>query len=45
MIDYITCELLNFIMKKKEKEVERLGSNKVMKVDFRLIVAANKNLK
>ena len=28
----------------QEKEVERLGSNKVMKVDFRLIVAANKNL-
>ncbi|HBD96382.1 MAG: hypothetical protein A2015_13270 [Spirochaetes bacterium GWF1_31_7] len=28
----------------QEKEVERLGSNKVVKVDFRLIVAANKNL-
>lgn len=28
----------------QEKEVERLGSNKVTKVDFRLIVAANKNL-
>lgn len=28
----------------QEKEVERLGSNKPIKVDFRLIVATNKNL-
>jgi transcriptional regulator with PAS, ATPase and Fis domain len=37
----LQVKLLRFL---QEKEIERLGSNKTIKVDFRLICATNKNL-